>query len=46
MRKSSWIRRDTIKNYCPLPNENYSLGLSAGAIALYGLLNHIENIQT
>ena len=36
MRKSDWTRRDPIKNYFPLPNEIYSLGLSAGAIAVYG----------
>ena len=35
MRKSNWTRRDPIKNYFPLPNEIYSLGLSAGAIAVY-----------
>lgn len=46
MRKSSWIRRDPIKNYFPLPNEIYSLGLSAGAIAVYGFLMRIENRQT
>ena len=46
MRKSNWIRRDPIKNYFPLPNEIYSLGLSAGAIAVYGFLMRIENRQT
>ena len=46
MRKSSWARRDPIKNYFPLPNEIYSLGLSAGAIAVYGFLIRIENRQT
>lgn len=46
MRKSDWTRRDPIKNYFPLPNEIYSLGLSAGAIAVYGFLMHIENRQT
>ena len=46
MRKSSWARRDPIKNYFPLPNEIYSLGLSAGAIAVYGFLMRIENRQT
>ena len=30
----------------PLPNEIYSLGLSAGAIAVYGFLMRIENRQT
>ena len=46
MRKSSWTRQDPIKNYFPLPNEIYSLGLSAGAIAVYGFLIRIENRQT
>ena len=46
MRKSSWTRRDPIKNYFPLPNVIYSLGLSAGAIAVYGFLMRIENRQT
>ena len=46
MRKLSWPKRDPIKNYFPLPNEIYSLGLSAGAIAVYGFLMRIENRQT
>ena len=46
MRKSNWTRRDPIKNYFPLPNEIYSLGLSAGAIAVYGFLMRIENRRT
>ena len=46
MRKSDWTRRDPIKNYFPLPNEIYALGLSAGAIAVYGFLMRIENRQT
>ena len=27
MRKQSWTKRDPIKNYFPLPNEIYDLGL-------------------
>ena len=27
MRKTNWTKRDPIKNYFPLPNENYSLRL-------------------
>ena len=46
MRKQNWSKRDPIKNYFPLPNEIYSLGLSAGAIAVYGFLMRIENRQT
>ena len=38
MRKQHWPKRDPIKNYLPLPNEIFSLGLSAGAIAVYGFL--------
>ncbi len=40
MRKQYWPKRDSIKNYFPLPNEIFSLGLSAGAIAVYGFLLH------
>lgn len=39
-------KRDLIKNYFPVPNEIYYLGLSAGAIAVYGYLLHIENRET
>ena len=33
-------------SYTPVPNEVYHIGLSAGAIAVYGYLLHIENRQT
>ena len=46
MRKLSWPKRDPIKNYFPLPNEIFSLGLSAGAIAVYGFLLHREDRRT
>lgn len=46
MRKQSWIRRDPIKNYFPLPNEIYSLGLSSTAIAVYGYLLCREDRKT
>lgn len=39
----SWPRRDPIKNYFPLPNVIYHLELSAGSIAVYGYLLHIED---
>lgn len=32
--------------YSPMPNEVYHIGLSYGAIAVYGYLLHIENRQT
>ena len=38
MRKQSWTKRDPIKNYFPLPNEIYDLGLSRGAISVYSFL--------
>ena len=46
MRKTTWTKRDPIKNYFPLPNEIFSLGLSAGAIAVYGFLLHREDRRT
>lgn len=46
MRKQDWPKRDRIKNYFPLPNEIYSLGLSPGAIAVYGFLLRRENRET
>ena len=44
--KKRWAKRDPIKNYFPLPNEIYHLGLSHGAIAVYGYLLSIENRST
>lgn len=41
-----WPRRDPIKNYFPLPNAIYHLELSAGAIAVYGYLLHVEDRKT
>jgi len=46
MRKQNWPKRDPIKNYFPLPNEIYSLGLSSSAIAIYGYLLRRENRET
>lgn len=46
MRKQSWIKRDPIKNYFPLPNEIFSLGLSSTAIAVYGYLLCREGQKT
>jgi len=43
---TQWPKRDPIKNYFPLPNELYHLGLSSGEIAIYGYLLSIENRQT
>ena len=40
------LHREPTKNYFPLPNCIYQLGLSAGAIAVYGYLLYIENCET
>ena len=40
------LHREPVKNYFPLPNVIYQLGLSAGAIAVYGYLFYIENRET
>ena len=40
------LHREPTKNYFPLPNCIYQLGLSAGAIAVYGYLFYIENRET
>jgi len=39
-------KRDPIKNYFPLPNEVFSLGLSTGEIAVYAYLMHCEDRET
>ena len=46
MRKQHWSKRDPIKNYFPLPNEIYQLGLSPRAVAIYGYLLSIESRET
>ena len=43
---SAVSRRSGIKNYFPLPNEIYQLGLSPRAVAIYGYLLSIENRET
>ena len=40
------LHLEPVKNYFPLPNCIYQLGLSAGAIAVYGYLLYIENRET
>ena len=44
--KKNWTKRDPIKNYFPVPNEIYSLGLSADAISIYGYLLSREDRKT
>lgn len=46
MKKHNWPKRDAVKNYFPLPNEIYSLGLSSTAISIYGYLLRREDRKT
>jgi len=46
MKYYPYPKRDPDKNFSPMPNEVYHIGLSYGAIAVYGYLLHIENRQT
>lgn len=46
MKFNRWPKRDPIKNYFPVPNEIYCLGLEAGEIAIYGYLLSIEDRKT
>ena len=39
-------RRDPIKNYFPVPNEVYALGLKPTEVAIYGYLLRIEDRKT
>lgn len=46
MRVYGQVKRDPIKNYFPLPNEIFVLGLNAGEIAVYAYLLFCENRKT
>lgn len=46
MRNKYYTSRDPIKNYFPLPNEVFDLGLSPGALAVYSYLMYIEDRTT
>lgn len=46
MKFNRWPKRDPTKNYFPVPNEIYHLGLEAGEIAIYGYLLSIEDRKT
>ena len=39
-------RRDPLKNYFPMPNEIFGMGLCAGEIAVYAYLMYRENRKT
>ena len=46
MRNKYYTSRDPIKNYFPLPNEVFALGLSPGALAVYSYLMYTEDRTT
>lgn len=46
MKFNRWPKRDPIKNYFPVPNEIFHLGLEASEIAIYGYLLSIEDRKT
>lgn len=46
MKYLSYQKRDALKNYFPLPNGIFSLGLSVGEIAVYAYLLKCENRMT
>ena len=46
MKYSRYPKRDAIKNYFPLPNELFILGLNAGEISIYSYLLCLENRKT
>ena len=41
-----YTKRDAVKNFFPLPNELFSLGLSPGALAVYSYLLYCEDRRT
>ena len=46
MKFTRYPKRDAIRDYFPLPNEIFSLGLSAGEIAVYAYLMYCEDRKT
>ena len=46
MKYNRYPRRNAIKNYFPLPNEIFLLGLNAGEISVYSYLLYLENRKT
>ena len=46
MKYSKWPKRDPIKNYFPVPNEVFLLGLSPGELAVYSYLLFCEDRST
>lgn len=46
MKYNRYPKRNAIKNYFPLPNEIFLLGLNAGEISVYSYLLYLENRKT
>ena len=46
MKHQKWTKRDPIKNYFPVPNELFLLGLSPGELAVYSYLLFCEDRST
>lgn len=46
MKYNRYPKRDAIRNYFPLPNELFILGLNAGEISIYSYLLYLENRKT
>ena len=46
MKYTRYPTRDAVKNYFPLPNEIFSLGLCSGEIAVYAYLMYCEDWKT
>ena len=46
MKYSRYPSRDAIRNYFPLPNEIFQLGLTPGELAVYSFLLKCENRET
>lgn len=46
MKHMAYPKRSAIKNYFPLPNEIFMLGLCAGEISVYSYLLYLENRKT
>ena len=46
MKHQKWSKRDPIKNYFPVPNEVFLLGLSPGELAVYSYLLFCEDRST
>ena len=46
MKYQQYLKRDAVKNYFPLPNEIFCLGLCSGEIAVYAYLPYCEDRKT